>query len=221
VVAKPDAKILDARSSDFWKVIGRKRPANGYIGSAGRKGESLVDVINDAINKAKALGYDAISIGDADIGTVILNENAFHRATPAAPPPASVAPAQPTPAAETGAKEIQLGDSITVMAGGREITSSVQKIVKTPVGIRYQADVFGTKLFSPEQVLSVQKKPVKSLTPEQLAAETQGVPRLMRQMQEIADRRTPTPAAKSPEVGVSAEKAIDAMIPCVTARAKL
>lgn len=79
IKAKPNAKILSDDTPEFWKVIGRKRPPNGYIGSSGKAGESLVSVVNAAIRKAEAAGYDAISIGDADIGTVILNEKAFTR----------------------------------------------------------------------------------------------------------------------------------------------
>lgn len=85
IKANPDAKILFDDSPDFWKVIGRKRPPNGYIGSAGKKGETLISVVNDAIKKAESAGYDAISIGDGDIGTVILNEKAFTRNPQSAP----------------------------------------------------------------------------------------------------------------------------------------
>ena len=58
-------------------MTGRRKPPNEFIGSSNRKGEAVIDVVNDAIRKAEKAGYDAISIGDADIGTVILNRDAF------------------------------------------------------------------------------------------------------------------------------------------------
>jgi len=76
-VASPDAKILRDESPEFWKLVKRRRPPNGYVGSA-RGGP--VEVVNDAVRAAKAAGYDAVSFSsDADIGTVILNDKAFSR----------------------------------------------------------------------------------------------------------------------------------------------
>lgn len=88
IAAKPEAKILDQESKEFWKVIGKKRPPNSHIGSVPG---SLVDNVNNAIRKAQAAGYDAVSFtSDSDIGTVILNEGAFIRKfdpSPKPPPP--------------------------------------------------------------------------------------------------------------------------------------
>lgn len=82
IVAKPEAKILKSESPEFWKLIGRKMPPNRYIGSTLRKGETTIDAINDAITKAKNAGYDAISFEqDSDIGTILLNDDAFLRDT--------------------------------------------------------------------------------------------------------------------------------------------
>ena len=83
IVAKPEARILREEDRAFWKLVGRRRPPNGYIGSAARRGETLVDVVNDAIIKAKAAGYDILSFkSDSDIGTVILNNDSVVRAQP-------------------------------------------------------------------------------------------------------------------------------------------
>lgn len=80
IVAKPEAKILYENSNEFWKLMKRKKPANESIYSAPRKGERLIDVVNEAILIAQRNGYDAISFSsDSDIGTVILNESAFVR----------------------------------------------------------------------------------------------------------------------------------------------
>jgi len=55
-------------------------PPNKYLGSALRKGERLVDLIDFCIKTAIEKGYDAISFDlDSDIGTVILNNNAFDK----------------------------------------------------------------------------------------------------------------------------------------------
>jgi hypothetical protein len=80
IVAKPEAKILNSESPEFWKLVRRKCPPNKYIGSALRKNETTIDAINDAIVKSKQAGYDALSFEqDSDIGTIILNENCFIR----------------------------------------------------------------------------------------------------------------------------------------------
>jgi hypothetical protein len=87
IEAFPDAKILNEESPEFWRLVGRRRPSNGYIGSAGRKGETMVDVVNDAIRKAKDAGYDILSFAsDSDIGTILLNEKAVSRRKPYSPP---------------------------------------------------------------------------------------------------------------------------------------
>lgn len=76
--AKPSAKILYEESSEFWKLIGRRKPPNSLLWSALKKGETLVDAVDFAIKKAIENGYDAISFSmDDSIGTVILNNNAF------------------------------------------------------------------------------------------------------------------------------------------------
>lgn len=80
ITAKPDAKILYSESPEFWKLLGRRRPGNDYIGSALRRGETTITAIDAAIAAAKKAGYDAVSFKqDSDIGTVILNEGAFTR----------------------------------------------------------------------------------------------------------------------------------------------
>jgi len=80
IKAKPDAKILYDEDPAFWKLIKRRKPPNGFIGSATRKGETVIDLVNKSITSAQVAGYDAISFSsDADIGTVILNDNAFVR----------------------------------------------------------------------------------------------------------------------------------------------
>ncbi len=77
---KPSAVILREEDPAFWRLIGRRRPPNGYVGSALRKGESLVDLVNLAINRAREAGYAAISFAsDADIGTVMLKPDEFER----------------------------------------------------------------------------------------------------------------------------------------------
>lgn len=80
IIAKPETKILDSECPEFWKLINRKCPPNKYIGSVLRKNETTIDAVNDAITKAKQAGYDALSFEqDSDIGTILLNENAFIR----------------------------------------------------------------------------------------------------------------------------------------------
>ena len=62
VIAKPNAKILYEGSKDFKKL----------------KQGRLVDSVDAEIKRAKEAGYDAISFKkDSDIGTVIINEEAF------------------------------------------------------------------------------------------------------------------------------------------------
>ena len=91
IEATPDAKILYEEDSRFWKLIGRKRPPNGFIGSAGRRGETMVEVVNHAIRRSREAGYDAVSFAsDADLGTILLNEAAFNRNVQLASPRAVV-----------------------------------------------------------------------------------------------------------------------------------
>lgn len=79
ITANPGAKILDDEMPEFWRLIGRRRPPNGFVGSA-RGG--TIEVVNEAIRKARDAGYDAVSFSsDADIGTVLINESAFTRGT--------------------------------------------------------------------------------------------------------------------------------------------
>ena len=62
VTAKPDAKILYEGSKDFKAL----------------KHGKLTDMVDREIKLAKEKGYDAISFNkDSDIGTVIINDNAF------------------------------------------------------------------------------------------------------------------------------------------------
>lgn len=80
IVAKPNAKILYSESPEFWKLIHRKKPPNGFIGSALKPKETTIQAINNAIQIAKSKGYDALSFEqDSDIGTIIFNESAFIR----------------------------------------------------------------------------------------------------------------------------------------------
>lgn len=80
IEVKSTAKILKEEDAEFWRLVGRKRPPNGFIGSALRKGESLIDAVNDAIQKAETAGYDILSFAsDADIGTIILNKDSIQR----------------------------------------------------------------------------------------------------------------------------------------------
>lgn len=78
ITAKPGAKILYQEDADFWRLLGKKRPPNGEIASSG---VSIIDGVNRIIRAAESEGYDAVSFArDADVGTVILNEDAFSRA---------------------------------------------------------------------------------------------------------------------------------------------
>jgi hypothetical protein len=75
-----DAKILYENSPEFWKMIGRRRPPNNYLGSALKSGERLKDLIDLCIRLAIKNRYDAISFeSDTDVGTVIINNNAFEK----------------------------------------------------------------------------------------------------------------------------------------------
>ncbi len=81
ITAKPEAKILYEGTKDFGKITKRR----GYDTELGlmnqlKKNETVIDAVNDAITKAEAAGYDAISFKrDSDIGSIILNEDAFIR----------------------------------------------------------------------------------------------------------------------------------------------
>jgi hypothetical protein len=78
IVAKPEAKILYSETNEFWKLLGRRKPSNSSILSAARNGERVIDVVNNAVKKAKENRYDAISFfEDSDIGTIILNPKSF------------------------------------------------------------------------------------------------------------------------------------------------
>jgi len=77
VRATPGAKILYQEDAAFWELMEWKKPPNGSVMSVGMP---PVDAVNFAIRKAEAAGYDAVSfMRDSDIGTVILNEEAFVR----------------------------------------------------------------------------------------------------------------------------------------------
>jgi len=107
IEAKPDAKILYQEDPGFWKLIGRRRPPSSNILAAIRKGETAVDVVNLAIDKAKAAGYDIISFSsDSDIGTVILNEDSVVRS------PADTAEVTKPPPVEAVAEEAPTADEI-------------------------------------------------------------------------------------------------------------
>lgn len=76
--SKPNAKILSFEKMDFWRLIGRRMPPNKWLGSVVKQEEHLIDLFNIIIDKSKQLGYDAVIFSNTDdIGTVILNQNAF------------------------------------------------------------------------------------------------------------------------------------------------
>lgn len=74
---KPGARILMQEDPAFWKMLGKRRPANGDIASLPG---GPVPHVNEAIKRAEAAGYHAVSFSrDSDIGTVILDESGFAR----------------------------------------------------------------------------------------------------------------------------------------------
>jgi hypothetical protein len=93
---------------------------------------------------------------------------------------------QPLPAA---AAVPEIGDRITVSLGGRGVTETIQKIVNTPIGIRYQIDHFGKKLVSAEDITAHEPKTKKAAKP----MDEQQAQRLKRDLEDIASR-APTPA---------------------------
>lgn len=131
IITKPGAKILSEEDPAFWKLLGRRKPANGSVFSAGRKGEKLTDVVNDAITKAKDAGYDILSFtSDTDIGTIILNENAVTRKASPTPNTNEQNP-QGTPGQETPAEAAQTqaaveGGQETGEAGGAGSGGTIQ-----------------------------------------------------------------------------------------------
>ena len=82
--AKPNAKILRYDKPEFWKLLGRKRPPNNWIGSVAKHGkEKLIDVVNLLTRIAYKRGYDAVVFSPTDdIGTMIFNKNAFIKSEP-------------------------------------------------------------------------------------------------------------------------------------------
>jgi hypothetical protein len=82
--AKPNAKILRYDKPEFWKLLGRKRPPNNWIGSVSKHGkEKLIDVVNLLTRIAYKRGYDAVVFSPTDdIGTMIFNKNAFIKSEP-------------------------------------------------------------------------------------------------------------------------------------------
>ena len=81
VQAKPGAKILYEGTLEFGGVWGKKRydPSLDMINQRGQD-ETIVSIVNTVVRRAILLGYDAVSFKrDSDIGTVILNEQAFVR----------------------------------------------------------------------------------------------------------------------------------------------
>ena len=99
ITAKSSAKILNEEDPAFWTLLRRKRPPNGSVFSAVRPGEKPIDLINEAIRRSEGAGYDILSFSrDADVGTIILNDNAVVRAArppDVTPPPASAAQIAP------------------------------------------------------------------------------------------------------------------------------
>lgn len=77
IAAKPNARILTEGTPQFAAVTGRKK---GPLLRTMRKGENLKTAADDAIAKAKAAGFDAVEFNSMrDLGTAILNEDAFLR----------------------------------------------------------------------------------------------------------------------------------------------
>lgn len=80
IEAKPEAKILHEGSPEYKKLTHRR---SDDIYTHLRAGETLIEAVDSVIKIAKEQGYDAVSFNrDSDIGTVILNENAFIRQAP-------------------------------------------------------------------------------------------------------------------------------------------
>ncbi len=71
-VALPDAKILYEGTAEFVKVAGRQK-----------KGESLLDFVARAAQRAKDAGYDAVWFKrQSDVGTAIINRDMFKNVGP-------------------------------------------------------------------------------------------------------------------------------------------
>jgi len=140
IEASPEARILREEDPAFWRLVGRKRPPNGYIGSAVRKGETLTDAVNDAVVKAEKAGYDIISFtSDSDIGTVILNESAVvrqaappvvsRRARRAAQGQAEAAEANQAAQAKLNRERMPAGGNLNI-GGGQQIFEFAAKALK-------------------------------------------------------------------------------------------
>lgn len=77
--AKQEAKILYQEDTDFWKLLGRKRPPNSHLASV--KG-GMIENVNRIIRRAMVAGYHAVSFtSDSDVGTVILKRSMFKKKT--------------------------------------------------------------------------------------------------------------------------------------------
>ena len=98
VKAKPGAKILYEGTPEFGKIWGHKKydPELDFTNQT-KKGENQTGVVNEMVRKAQSAGYDLISFKrDSDIGSIILNEDAFIRGRkPTEPPAAKAEPIKP------------------------------------------------------------------------------------------------------------------------------
>jgi hypothetical protein len=106
---------------------------------------------------------------------------------------------EPSPVATPAAAVPEIGDRITVSLGGRGVTETIQKIVNTPIGIRYQIDHFGKKLVSAEDITAHEPKTKKAAKP----MDEQQAQRLKRDLEDIASRApapAPSPAPAAPVV---------------------
>lgn len=73
----PDANILIEGTKEFADATGRRR---GKIINNMRKGENMKTAADDVIERAKALGFDAVDFNSMeDLGTAIINQSKFRR----------------------------------------------------------------------------------------------------------------------------------------------
>lgn len=77
MAVSPDAKVLVEGTKEFAEVTGRRR---GPLLRTLRKGEDFKSAATDAVNKAKAAGYDMVDFAHMpENGVAILNEKAVTR----------------------------------------------------------------------------------------------------------------------------------------------